>query len=170
MKILKWIDAYMEEAVLTLMMLSFVVLINLQVFTRYVVHLSLPWVEELTKYTFIWMAFIGTAMSAKNGTHIAVDLIDGFLPPKGRKALSLFAEIAFLIFAVLMTKAGYDVLVKLMRFRQKSAVMSLHMGFVYGAFPVGMGLTVLRLIQRIVREILGTSTPRTATQAEEAQI
>jgi TRAP-type C4-dicarboxylate transport system permease small subunit len=152
-KILAWFDNHIEESVLTLMMFSFVVLVNLQVLTRYVVHFSLPWVEELTRYTFIWMAFIGTAMSTKNNTNIAVDLIDGLLPPKGRKILSFFAEICFLVFALLMTKAGFDVLVKLARFQQRSAVMSLNMAFVYGAFPVGMALTVFRLFQHICSEL-----------------
>ena len=169
MKILKWLDAYMEEVALTLMMLSFVVLVNLQVFLRYVLHFSLPWVEELTRYTFIWMAFIGTAMSAKNGTHIRVDLIDSFLPPKGQKALSIFALFVFLAFALLMSHAGYEVLTRLMRFRQRSAVMSLNMAFIYGAFAVGMMLTVFRLLQRIARDLREIFMPQPIVNSQPVE-
>ena len=57
MKILKWLDNYLELTVSVFLMSLMTVLIFLQVVMRYVMHNSLSWSEELARYTFVWLIY-----------------------------------------------------------------------------------------------------------------
>lgn len=65
MKILKWLDNYLELTVSVFLMSLMTVLIFLQVIMRYVMHNSLSWSEELARYTFVWLIYIAISYGSK---------------------------------------------------------------------------------------------------------
>ena len=50
------------------------ILIFTQVVCRYVMHNSLTWSEELGRYLFVWITFVGLPVALKAGAHVAIDL------------------------------------------------------------------------------------------------
>ena len=48
---------------------------------------------------------------------------------------------------------GYDIASKLLAFGQKSPALQIPMGLVYMATPVGMGLTLIQLIQNLIKNV-----------------
>jgi len=63
------------EIVVTLLGGSIFALGVIQVFFRYVVQSSLGWSEELSRYLFVWLIFIGSAVALPKGFHIAIDML-----------------------------------------------------------------------------------------------
>lgn len=57
MKIIRWLDDNLEEALLIALLVMMTLLMGLQVFSRYILNASLSWSEELTRYLFIWSGF-----------------------------------------------------------------------------------------------------------------
>ena len=55
-------------------------LVILQVTFRFIFNSPLPWPEELSRLFFIYLVFIGGAVSSRSETHISIDLIDSMLP------------------------------------------------------------------------------------------
>ena len=53
MRVIKWLDNYLEEALLVIMLLFMMVIMGIQVTARYVFSYSLSWSEEITRYLFI---------------------------------------------------------------------------------------------------------------------
>ena len=53
MKLLKWLDDYLEEALLLIMLGIMVVVMGIQITARYVFASSLSWSEEITRFLFI---------------------------------------------------------------------------------------------------------------------
>lgn len=160
MRYFRLLDKYLEETLLVVMMIYFVIIVNTQVISRYVLGSSITWSEESARYIFVWMAFLGTSLAAKRGTHIVVDIIDSLLPTFLKRFVDILAKLLFILFVVIMCKAGFDVVMKLMQFSQKSPALGLEMFYVYAAVPVGMLLTTLRLIQHLIKskgELGGTS-------------
>ena len=47
--------------------------LSFQVIMRYVFHSSLGWSEELARYMFVWLVFIGISYGAKVMRHIKID-------------------------------------------------------------------------------------------------
>ncbi|MCR0487393.1 TRAP transporter small permease subunit, partial [[Clostridium] innocuum] len=58
MKIIRWLDDNLEEALLIALLVMMTLLMGLQVFSRYILNASLSWSEELTRYLFIWSGFL----------------------------------------------------------------------------------------------------------------
>lgn len=57
-KILLYVDEYLEEFVMTILLILMAVIMCVQVVSRYAFGMSLSWSEEVTSYMFIWSAFI----------------------------------------------------------------------------------------------------------------
>jgi TRAP-type C4-dicarboxylate transport system permease small subunit len=63
----------------------------LQFFTRYVLNDSLAWTEEAARYLLILLAFVGAIKCQLLDSHIRLEFIDHWLPPRGVRALKLIA-------------------------------------------------------------------------------
>ena len=53
-KILHYLDEYLEEILMVIFLIAMTLIMGIQVFSRYVLGMSLSWSEEITRYLFIW--------------------------------------------------------------------------------------------------------------------
>ncbi|SHF47705.1 TRAP-type C4-dicarboxylate transport system, small permease component [Desulforamulus putei DSM 12395] len=150
MGLLRKIDKHLEEYLLSFLLSTTVILIAVQVFMRYVMHASPSWTEELARYLFIWMVYIGISYGVKMQRHIKVDAIMLILPFKAQKYLLIFSNILFIVFCVFIIQQGTAVAMNLLSFGQTSPALSIPMGYIYMASPIGFSLAIIRLVQNIV--------------------
>ena len=80
MRFLRWVDKYLEESLMLILLAAMVCVMGLQVFMRYVLASSLSWPEELTRYMFIWFVFLGIGYGIRYDVHIRVNIIETFFP------------------------------------------------------------------------------------------
>lgn len=154
MRALKWLDENFESIFLIILSAIMVVVIFVQVFMRYVMQNSLSWTEELARYCFIWLIYIGISYGVKKQRHISVDAILLLFKERGKIIFSIIANLLFLTFAIFVVIYGYDISSKLLAWGQKSPANQIPMGIVYLAAPVGMGLTAIRIIQNLIAQVL----------------
>ncbi|WP_121610687.1 TRAP transporter small permease [Mesobacillus foraminis] len=147
MKWLKWLDEHLEESILIVLSILTVVIVFTQVVMRYVLGGSLTWSEELARYLFIWMIYMGISYGVQKGKHLGVDAFPMMFEKKGKAVIEIIASLSFLLFAVVISYYVFDITLRVTR---ESAALELPMGWVYAAPVVGMGLTAVRLIQKIV--------------------
>lgn len=152
MKILHWLDQHIEEVLLVLFSTIMVAVIFMQVVMRQF-NSSLSWTEELARYSFIWLVYIGISYGVKKDRHIKVDVLLLALKNKGKIILTIIANLLFIAFAIFVIRYGYDIAMQLLSFGQKSPANQIPMGLIYLATPIGMGLTLIRLIQNLVKHI-----------------
>lgn len=150
MSIIKWFDTYLEECFLVVLSSVMVVVIAAQVFMRYILTYSLPWSEELARYCFIWIVYIGISYGIKRQRHIKVDILLLVLKGKAKIVLHIIANLIFFAFACFVVIYGYDVAARLLQFGQTSPALNLPIGLVYLATPVGMALASVRIIQQLI--------------------
>ncbi|WP_010531974.1 TRAP transporter small permease [Lentibacillus jeotgali] len=149
MKILRWLDEHLEEYILIALSCFTVAVIFLQVFMRFILSDSLSWSEEIARYAFIWMIYIGVSYGVKKQKHLGVDAFAMLFEKTGKIVIGIIANICFLIFAVVITVYGVEIVTKITR---ESAALQLPMGWVYAAPAVGMFLTVIRLVQNLIKQ------------------
>lgn len=142
---LKIIDNF-ERALLTILMFVMVVLIFMQVFTRYVLSNSFGWTEEASRYLFIWLIFMSIGISFVDKKHISIDLILDLLPIKFQKVVLQLSYIILMGLSVFLVIQGMDLVNALQEFSQKSSTLQIPMWMVYLALPVGFLFSVVRLI------------------------
>ena len=60
----------LEEVVLVSMFCVMVLIIFIQVIMRYAFNSSLSWSEELGKFVFVWISWVGISIGARKNEHI----------------------------------------------------------------------------------------------------
>ena len=66
--------------IITALFSGFVVITFAQVVFRYVIGYSLYWSEELARYLFVWVSFLGSVVALERGVHIGMDVVVAKLP------------------------------------------------------------------------------------------
>ena len=143
-------DDNFEKMICTVTLALMSAIIVAQVFFRYVLNNSLSWSEELARYLFIWTIYIGISYGVKMDKHVAVDAVYSYMPKGVKKYYAMIAYALFLLFAVAIVYYGVTVVGMQISSGQVSPAMGLPMQYVYVAPVVGMVLTVIRLVQKII--------------------
>lgn len=137
----------LERGFITLSMLTMVILIFVQVFSRYVMGSAIGWTEEAARYLFIWLIFLSIGIAFVEKKHISIDLLLDRLPNPLQKALQLFVLFFVALLLVFLLIQGIDLIETMRKFQQKSATLQLPMWLVYAALPVGFFFALIRIIQ-----------------------
>ena len=88
-----------ERATLTVLMGLLVLLILLNVVTRYS-GTPIYWVDEAAVFTMVWLTFVGASVMTRLRMDFAVGLVSDHLPPGGAKVLKVIATLGVLVFAL----------------------------------------------------------------------
>lgn len=142
----------LEEVMIASVLSAMVVTITAQVLARYVFNVPLSWTEELARYLFLWLVFLGASQAMRRGEHIAIGLFVEMLPTPVRLAAGVFVHTlvaAFLAVLVLMAWKIVGVVAPL-----KSIALKVSMAVVYLPLVVGgaaMFVRTLVTIGRILR-------------------
>ncbi len=142
--LLKGIDTGLNW-ILTVIMCIMLVVVSAQVWYRFVLNNPLAWSEEVARYLFVWISFLGSAVGVRMNVHLGIDLIDKILSPKGRKIMTVLVNLLIQIFLVVVIFWGIKIL-KVVQF-QKSASMGIPMTYPYLAVPVGSGFMLLNSLR-----------------------
>ncbi|MDE0113452.1 MAG: TRAP transporter small permease [Albidovulum sp.] len=119
-----------------------------QVIFRYVIAAPLPWSEELARYCFVWIVFLGGAIGLSRGIHLGVDLFVNLLPDRFRPGLEALSNALIAVFAATVVYASYPVIN--MNMLQRSPALGVQMSWIYIAIPISMCLIFLICLERIV--------------------
>jgi len=78
--------------------------IGIQLFSRMVFNVALPWPEELCVLSFIYLSFFGAGALYKSQGHLCVDyFVEHFIPNKNREWIDKFVLILnILTFSILL--------------------------------------------------------------------
>lgn len=123
-----------------ILIFAMTILIFTQVVCRYVMHNSLTWSEELGRYLFVWITFVGLPVALKAGAHVAIDLL--LKKTKGRFHIAILTinAVATAILGIVIFYSGIRLV--LLGVGQISSAMQLPMQYVYTIIPVS-GLLLL---------------------------
>jgi TRAP-type C4-dicarboxylate transport system permease small subunit len=132
---------------LTLVGMSVVCLtIMVEVILRYGFGSSLIFTEELSRYTMVWVAFLGGVVALRDGAHVATGgLGDRFGATAGRIAAAA-ADGLSLVFLGVVAWAGVQTLPNQMD--QYTTTLNVSIVWFYLAIPVGAVLMALVIIGR----------------------
>jgi TRAP-type C4-dicarboxylate transport system permease small subunit len=146
---LAFLDKKLEEILLVAALAFIVILVSLQVLSRYIFDLSLGWSEELSRYVLIWIAWIGTSYAIRVDSHIRVELIKKVLPKQMLKSFECFVLLIWFLFALFLAFQGTILITKMKMTGQLSPSIEIPMWILYLIVPLGGALMCLRLLQKI---------------------
>jgi TRAP-type C4-dicarboxylate transport system permease small subunit len=120
---------------------------------RYLVGNSLSWPEEVSRYSFIWLSYLGLSYAIKKDASLKVDIIHT-LVPKLKAPLNVFGDIVLFLFCIAMIQPGYHTILKTMAIGSNSAAISMPMWILYVSLFLGVILSCIRLIQKYTLKII----------------
>lgn len=148
---------WLAAALLTLAAGTMIGAIFLQVFFRFVVQSPLYWTEELSRYSFVYVVFIGAAWAGKNHMHLGVDYFTSKLPGAFMKGLRVILDCLILAFSAVIVAAG--ALVVPVNLKQSSPALHIPMGAVYAAIPIGFGLLFVYYLEHLIHDFYTWKQP-----------
>ncbi|WP_198002740.1 TRAP transporter small permease [Succinatimonas hippei] len=153
MKILDFLNNKLEMWICVILMSAIGIVLSFQVIMRYIFHSSLGWSEELARYMFVWLVFIGISYGAKVMRHIKIDAFLFLFPKILRPYIVILGDVLSLVFAIAVIYLGWGMVQTQLMIGQLSPAMRIPMWIVYLAPIVGFGLASIRLIQGIIYHI-----------------
>ncbi|RMG84100.1 MAG: TRAP transporter small permease [Bacteroidetes bacterium] len=86
---------------------SIVLLMLVAIFFRYVLNNSLFWSDEIIRYLFVWLTFLGAAVAFRENAHIRVTFFREKLPATPRKIVENLDQWLTLGFLIFLSVGGF---------------------------------------------------------------
>lgn len=153
-------------------MIAMLLIIFLQVIMRYCFNHTFEWSEELARFLFVWVVFLGSALIMGEGGHLAVQL----LPKKFEgtivgNVMALFINACSYAFILLLLIQGSK-MTSIMTF-QTAPGLGISMSWVYVVIPVSASLMMLYLFRdtiNIIKKFGNTSGGALLSEADSLTV
>ena len=167
----KLIDGYCRllDALIALALAVMVVLVFGNVVLRYAFNTGITVSEEVSRWLFVWLVFLGAIVALKEGAHLGSDMLVSRLPVLGKKICmvlghALMLYITWLIFEGSLAQAKINLEVE-------APVTGASVAIFYSAgvvFAVSAGLLLLRSLWRVLTGTMADSELVMVRESEEA--
>lgn len=138
---------------MVILLISMTIIMGAQICARYIFKYSLTWSEEITRYLFIWTAFISLSYCTRKCISIKIEqVLEAFSKRKkaGIKLINHTIELIFfcylLPYSVLFLRASVES-------GQLSPACRMPMSIIQSAPLVGFILVIIRIFQRWLIEL-----------------
>jgi TRAP-type C4-dicarboxylate transport system permease small subunit len=130
-----------------------VVIVFANVVSRYYLHASLAWSEEVARFMLVWLVFIGSFLAYIHDEHLGLDILVAKMPPTLRKIVAFGTNMMILFALYAVMEGGY----LLMRdnFDWLSSAAEIPQGYVYFIVPFTCGLMMLQVVLKTYYLISG---------------
>ena len=149
----KWINQFCKllDGVIAAMLALMVVLVFGNVVLRYGFNSGINLSEELSRWLFVWMTFLGAVVAVNERGHLGTDMLVGRLGPTGKRVCLGLGYVLMLFVCWLLFKGSWEQMK--VNFESTSAVMQVSMAWFYGAgaaFAVLAGVMLLRDLLKLL--------------------
>jgi len=149
-RVVNWIDRYIEEVILCVLLFALTSVMFMQIVLRYVFSSTLAWPEEFCRYCFIYTAFFAIPFCIKRHSMLCVDIIVNFFPKKIKRLFDTAAELISLVLWSFLWYHSWFVLVEAVKNTSYSTTMNMPLYWIYGMPFVALFFAVARQVQRII--------------------
>ena len=151
----QWINRFCKllGVCIALMLALMVVLVFTNVVLRYALNSGIAISEELSRWLFVWLTFLGAVIALQEGTHLGTDSLVTRLPVAGKKLCMLVGHLLMLYVCWLLFKGAWEQVA--INLESTSAAMEASMAWFYGCGVVFAVLSAVILLNRLWRLATG---------------
>ena len=149
MRVLRWLDRHFEETCMMVALALICSVMGVSVVMRYLFNDSLSWAEEVSRYLFVWSAFLSASLCIRRRSSIKIDMLLTALPRYVQWVNIVFVDLLMFLFFAYMFKGAINVAIATYESQQSSPALMLPMYWVYSAAAAGSFLSMIRLTQRL---------------------
>jgi TRAP-type C4-dicarboxylate transport system permease small subunit len=141
---------FLEVMLMTILGIM-VILVFGNVVLRYGFNSGITFSEEVSRFLFVWMVFLGAVLMLRDNGHLGVHTVTKLLPLWGKKVCKLVSDVTVLACCVLLTVGGWQIVA--LNMTNIAPISEIPLGVVYMAClfcSVGMGILLLGSIYRLL--------------------
>lgn len=132
----------MVTGIVDVLLISLIILLTfLQVLSRYVFNWSIPWAQELTVFSMVYLVLLGCSMGMKKHEVASLTLLLDRLPFVARQIMRIVDDLIMIAFLAIMIGVNQDVIANSMG--RLSGMMRIPMGFVNIALTLSAALIII---------------------------
>ncbi|GAA6207083.1 TRAP transporter small permease [Cognatishimia sp. WU-CL00825] len=152
MSLLQRIDKNAERWLLLVFYVMLVVTMAIEVLRREIFSYSSIWGEEIVRYSFIYLAWIGASAAVKERAHIRIDVVLHYLGPKLKALVYIFGDLVMFGVAIVALYWSFETVLVSAKFGSVTDGLRVSKVWFLSAVPIGFGLMMFRLIQSLLRD------------------
>jgi TRAP-type C4-dicarboxylate transport system permease small subunit len=150
----KVVEKNLERWALLVLYTLLVVTMAVEVIRRELFAYSSIWGEEIVRYSFIYLAWIGASAAVRDRAHIRIDVLYHYVNRRIKALLYILGDLVMMVVAMFAFYWSFEVVGVAWKFESVSHGLRLPMVWFLMAVPVGFGLMMLRLLQSLYRDIV----------------
>lgn len=152
-QILSALNRNAERWLLLVFYVMLVATMFIEVVRRELLSYSSIWGEEIVRYAFIYLTYIGVAAAVKERGHIRIDVIMNYIGPRAKAVLYIFGDIVMMIVAVIALYWSFETVHVSWKFGSVTHGLRVSQVWFLMAVPLGFLLVMFRLVQSLLRDI-----------------
>jgi C4-dicarboxylate transporter DctQ subunit len=137
-----WLDAAFRLTVGALL-LAATALVFVNVVLRYVFNYGMSWSDEVTKYSLLWLVFLGSGVAARQGGHISMEVLLTLLSPRAKQLNAVLVNAVCALLSAIVGFFGWKLAMAVRTLDQVGPASGLPVFWVYLAIPAGCLLMML---------------------------
>lgn len=141
-------ESYVAAATLVIML----TLVFLGVVSRYVLHFSFSFTEELVCALFVLLGTVGSSLACKRRSLYTLDLLTGNMKPKMQTRFSILTTTLTALAALFLFWTSFSMISTQFRLHSLTVALRVPAWTYTMAVPFGLGLLIIRCIQNIFQD------------------
>lgn len=141
------------NGVLIVLTISMFIVVSYNVFMRFVMNQSVGWADELSRFIFIWISFLGAVLAYRSDEHVGLGfLVERIRSRKLLRGVVFLQQLLVLLVLIFLAWYGYKASTTVMNV---SPALAIPMSWVYLIVPFCAFLMCLIGIGKLVRILRG---------------
>lgn len=127
------------------------ILVFLNVVLRYAFDSGITWSEEMSRFLFVWLTFLGAIGALKDNSHLGVDMFIKKMPLVGKKVAFVLSNLIVLYVLWLVLDGSWKS--TMISTKALSPAVGLPLSYIYGigiVVSIGMAIIVLFNIYQVL--------------------
>lgn len=161
MTLVRFLRDYFEELVAGIFMVVMSVTTFANVVARYFFNSPIQWAEELARYSFIWVVFLGAVVCTKRKRHITIDVLVTLIPARAAAWIHVIADLCTLGIAVVIAFYGWKLT---QAATQITATLKVPHSVIYIVVPVSAALVFVHTLGDLAGNLRAALRPVESVQ------
>jgi len=139
------------EVIMVIILTTMVGLVFGNVVARYVFNSAITWAEEVARFLFVWLTFVGASFGLMKGLHLGMDMVVARFSPRTRSLTEVVNGFIILAFLGVWVVGGVHLIQANLDYMSPATGFS--MGLVYLIGPLAAVLMGIEALSRLAASI-----------------
>jgi TRAP-type C4-dicarboxylate transport system permease small subunit len=143
-RLMTWLSRF-DQAILLVLLALLVVVVFLQVASRFVFKLPIEWSEEMARFIFIWFCWLGCSFATCSYHHIRITAHFRIMPTRLALWLLRLGDVLWIVFNLVVLLGGILYLDSILEFPYRAMITDINMFWIFLPIPVIFLVFTLRV-------------------------